>query len=152
VATVTKRFVLRFTAPTKSYTIPNYVLFAVCRFYRDAAAYPERAVFLVRGRLNNDNRLLEFRLNSPSGGIVEDYQPPGRAVASFFDGCVPGLSLARQRMTSISGCCKLLRWLCPWPQDYRIVGQGPMFPLPVRRILREHIGVYCRLELAQGQK
>lgn len=55
VATITKRLVLGFPAPAKSDTISNFVLFAVCGFYRDSAAYPERTVFVARIRLNHNN-------------------------------------------------------------------------------------------------
>ncbi len=82
-ATVTERLVLRFSAPTKSYTVPDFVLSTICGFYRDSTSYPEWSLFISRWIFNNNYRLFKFGLNLLSGSTIYDYQlPEGQLYAS----------------------------------------------------------------------
>lgn len=88
-ATVTKRFILRSSAPTEGDAVSDLVQFDVGGFDRDASSHPERPVLTLWRIFNDDNGLVEFGLNRLPAFIIRDHQPTRGAVARFFYCNVP---------------------------------------------------------------
>ena len=82
---VTERFVSRLPAPAEREPVSDGILFPVSRDYRNTATNPERTMLPLRGILNDDNGLLQCRLDGLVGLLILNDEPAGWAVAGFFD-------------------------------------------------------------------
>jgi hypothetical protein len=52
---IAERFISGFSTPAESDPIPYLILFAICGFYRDATAYPERTMLAAVRALFDNN-------------------------------------------------------------------------------------------------
>ena len=83
-AAVTKRLILRSSAPAEGDAVADLVRFTVSGFDRDASSHPERPVLTPWRVFNNDNGLIEFGLNRLPAFVIRNHQPTRGAVACFY--------------------------------------------------------------------
>jgi hypothetical protein len=92
-ASVTKRFVIRFSAAAQCYPVPDFIDITIRRFNRNASADPVRAMFASGRVLDDNNGFFKFRFMCLSRFFIPDNKTPGRTVACLFYRNVPCLGI-----------------------------------------------------------
>jgi hypothetical protein len=77
-AAVAERFIAGFSAPAEGEPVPDREGFTVSRYHRNTATNPEWPVLSLCRILDNNNGLLQCRLNGLAGLQIPDDKPPER--------------------------------------------------------------------------